>query len=295
MKIEEINTVTSPKVLRDLFQFYGLKPNRHLGQNFLIDANIAHKIIDALELQSDEVIIEVGPGAGALTLILARSGFANLALEVDRGLVRLLKDLLQPWPAVRIINRDALKVKWRDLMAEYFTPSQVIKLLSNLPYNISGPFMYNLYKEGFPFHKALLMFQREVAERLTASPGDSSYGGLSVISRYYAEGKILFNVSSRSFWPSPKVDSAVLSLDPVKPILQEEVEKYFLSLVQAVFQQRRKTMLNNLHRAASLSRNQSVKLLEEASIEPTARPEEVSVIQFAKLASITYNYHNNLF
>lgn len=288
--MSDIHDVTSPRVLRDLFQQYGLKPNRQLGQNFLIDANIARKIIAALELQQADAVIEVGPGAGALTFLLARSGVDSLVLEIDRGLALLLKDLLQPWPLVRIINRDVLKVKWHELIAEHFTVSQNVKLLSNLPYVISGPFMYTLFKEGFPFNRAVLMFQKEVADRLTASPGASNYGALSVISGYFAEGKILFNTSSKVFWPRPKVDSAVIALTPKKRYLRDDVEKHFFFLVQAVFQQRRKTMLNNISRAISSNRSQSVKLLEEASIEPTARPEELSVKQFAMLASITYNY-----
>ncbi len=292
--MSDIQDVTSPRVLQDLFQLYGLKPNRRLGQNFLIDANIARKIISALELQQGDAVIEVGPGAGALTLMLARSGVDSLVLEIDRGLVQLLKDLLQPWPLVRIINRDVLQLKWHELIAEHFSTSQNVKLLSNLPYVISGPFMYNLFKEGFPFRRAVLMFQREVADRLTASPGASNYGALSVISAYYAEGKVLFNTSSKVFWPRPKVDSAVLALTPKKRNLGDDVEKHFLFLVQAVFQQRRKTMLNNLSRAINSNRSQSAKLLEEAFIEPTARPEELSVQQFAMLAAITYNYSINI-
>lgn len=284
--------VTSPRVIKELFDLYGLNPRRQLGQNFLIDANIVHKIIAAAEIEAGDKIVEVGPGAGALTLTMARSGAGVVALEVDRGLIVLLKELLEMWPKINIIEQDALKINWHDLIRSHFTNGTEVKLVSNLPYAISGPFMYNLFKEGFPFKSAVLMFQKEVAHRLVADPGDSNYGGLSVLSRYYVEGQVLFDVSKNVFWPRPKVGSAVLKLQPRHRELGSGEEELFWFLVQGVFQQRRKTMLNNMARLFPHARLILPSLMAEASIDPSVRPEQLTAGQFAKLSRITYNYHN---
>lgn len=291
--MNEISAVTSPRLLRELLLNYGLQPNKLLGQNFLIDANIARKITAALDIQPGDAVVEVGPGAGALTLFMAPLKIDLLAIEIDWGLFKLLEDILKPWPAAKVIRGDALKISWQNFIATHFSSGKKIKLVSNLPYVISGPFMYNLFKEGFPFTRVVLMLQKEVALRLIAEPGERNYGALSVISSYFSKGRVLFNVSNQVFWPRPKVDSAVLELAPRQGILKSAEEKHFISLVQTLFQQRRKTMLNNLNRLIPEGRVQAKKLLEQSLIDPAARPEDVSMEQFAKLTGITYNYVNH--
>jgi 16S rRNA (adenine1518-N6/adenine1519-N6)-dimethyltransferase len=290
VKVADIPDVTSPRVLKELFKRYGLNPRKQLGQNFLIDANIARKILTALDIKAEDAVIEVGPGAGALTVSLARIGADLVALEIDRGLAGLLEDILRDYPQVRIIRQDALKVNWRDLIFRCFNAGRQVRLVSNLPYVISGPFIYALLKERFPFECAVLMLQKEVARRLVASPGDSDYGGLSVLCRYYTEGKVLFDVSANVFWPRPNVGSAVIMLQSRPGILTIEEEAALWEIVQGVFQQRRKTMLNNMIRLfPECSRDQLISLMGEAGIEPAERPEQLSVDRFAKLARIIYN------
>ncbi len=286
--------VTSPREVMALFKEYGLQPHKRLGQNFLIDGNTARKITAALEAAAGDAVIEVGPGAGALTVSLARSGVDLLALEVDRGLVAMLNNILHPWPKARVINQDALKTDWSKLNGTYFKSADSVKLISNLPYIISGPFMYSLFEEAFPFDTAVLMLQKEVAYRLVAKPGDSNYGALSVLSGYYTHGKVLFNVSKNVFWPRPKVGSAVLKLQPRLRSLSTGEEDLFWQIVQGVFQQRRKTIQNNLGRLFPHLQDSLNGLLEAALIEPLDRPEHLSVEQFAKLAGIAYNYKSKL-
>jgi 16S rRNA (adenine1518-N6/adenine1519-N6)-dimethyltransferase len=288
--VKDIPDLTSPRIVRALFEEYGLQPRKQLGQNFLIDANIVRKIAAFVDVRSGDAVIEVGPGAGALTHALALSGADLLAVEVDRGLAAMLDGLFQPWPEVKILHQDILKVTWAELISRFFPASASIKLVSNLPYVISGPFIYALLKESFPFQSAVLMLQKEVAQRLVAAPGDGDYGGLSVLCQYYTTGKILFDVSHNVFWPRPTVGSAVLKLEPKRRELAAKEEEQLWFLVQGVFQQRRKTMLNSLLRLLPHPRNLIISLMEEAQVEPTIRPEQLTVDQFAKLAQITYNY-----
>lgn len=286
----DIPNVTSPRELMRLFEEYGLQPHKRLGQNFLIDANIAHKIINALEVETDDLVFEVGPGAGALTAELAKSGAQLVAIEIDRGLYKLLGKLYDKWPNVRLLNEDVLKLSWKSLFAEYCEEGQSVKLISNLPYVISGPFIYAILKSSFPFRRAIIMLQKEVACRLVAAPGGSDYGALSVLCQYYTDGEVLFNVSHNVFWPRPAVSSAVLKLKPGKRLLEAEEEKVLWDLVQGVFQQRRKTLLKNMNRIYPSLKNKLPGILEEASVKEQARPEELSSGQFAMLARITYNY-----
>ena len=284
--------LSSPKDIKILFERYNLAPRRQLGQNFLIDGNVVRKIVDAAEVKNADSVIEVGPGAGALTVSLLKLGAKLLVIEIDSGLAGMLRDLFNGEERLTIVEEDVLQVNWCDLIANNFIAGNPIKLISNLPYIISAPFMYGLLKAGFPLAKAVLMFQKEVAQRLVCSPGDSVYGSLSVITQYYTKGKMLFKVSNNVFWPRPKVGSAVIQLEPRKRTLEPPEEPLFWYLVQGAFQQRRKTMLNNMIRLfPDLLRTELAAMLASASIEPSERPEMLSADQFANLTRITYNEH----
>lgn len=285
--------VTSPRVLYSLFEKYGLVPRRYLGQNFLIDANIARIIVSCLQLKTSDAVIEVGPGAGALTVLLARTGVRLLAFEIDRGLVRLLEDILKMWPLVEVSEKDVLTVDWKEITERMKKNRSSIKLVSNLPYKISAPFMYALLETGFPFDCAVLMFQKEFAGRLVAVPGDADYGSLSVLCRYYTECEIMHEVSKNVFWPRPGVDSAIIRLKTRNRSLNDAEEVILWKIVRGVFQQRRKTMLKSLGRVFQCPRDRLESLLKAALVPPASRPEELDENQFALLARITYNYFNN--
>lgn len=281
--------VTSPRELTALFREHNLSPNIRYGQNFLIDANIVRKIAGAVDLSPGDQVIEIGPGAGALTLTLAQRGARLVALEIDHGLVRLLNKLTSSCGSVLIKHGDALKIDWRQLIGEHFDVNAPVKLVSNLPYNISGPFMFELFRCGFPFERAILMFQKEVARRLVAVPGAPDYGSLSVICSYYTTGKVLFDVSCNVFWPRPKIDSSVVLLEPVRRLLSAEMEPLFWELVKGVFRQRRKTILKSLKSTFDFPRQELAVILQQAGISPVSRPEELTSAQFAKLTGIAYN------
>lgn len=283
--------VTSPRVLRELFAAHKLSPRRQWGQNFLIDANIARKIVADVEAIPGKSVLEIGPGAGALTVLLAEDGYKVLALEVDRGLVYLLQEIFNEREEVMVKQADALKQSWQDLIKENFGRGTAVKLVSNLPYGISGPFLFSILKENFPFQAALLMLQKEVAQRLVALPGTGNYGALSVLCQYYTTGKILYDVSNNVFWPKPKVGSSVIRLLPRQRILRVDEEPLFWTIVEGVFRQRRKFLLNNLERILPGSREQLNEVLSTVGVAQKARAEELDVEQFAKLTRIIYNNH----
>ncbi len=288
--MKEIPNLTSPRVIRELLTSYGIKPQKQWGQNFLIDGNIVRKISAALAVKEGDRVIEIGPGAGALTTAFALQKAELLVVEIDRGLVEMLINVLQPYPNVRIINEDALNIKWSSLLNSEFGHSNAVKLVSNLPYVISGPFMHNLFNEAFPFESAVIMFQKEVAHRLAAGPGDKNYSALSVLCGYYCRSEILFEVASSVFWPRPKIGSAVIRLTPKEPLLERNLESHFRSLARGLFMQRRKTILNNLANYMQNRRDAAARVLASAGIKTSERPENLSVEQFALLAGITYNY-----
>lgn len=286
----DLPNMTSPREVVHFMSRYGLKPQSALGQNFLIDGNIVQKITTAAGLSPGEGVLEIGPGAGALTMNLARLGARVLALELDRGLVRLLEDILQPFPDVRVLPGDALKADYQNLIQAHFPPGCAVKLISNLPYYLSSPLMYRIFEQRFPFDGAVLMFQKEVARRFLAEPGDPAYSSLSVLCQYYTRSHLLFPVSKQVFWPRPEVESAVISLLPRPPVLNSGEELLLWRIVKAAFQHRRKTLLNSLMHAFSLPRDTFSALLTEADVDPLCRPESLPVTLFAKLTRIIYNY-----
>ena len=285
----ELPDLTSPRKLQLYLEQRGLRPRRGWGQNFLIDGNVARKIVDAAALSPGDPAVEIGPGAGALTAILACRNMHLVAVEMDRGLAAALEELLRHFPDVKVLQEDALEVEWAELNRRHFGPAAEVTLISNLPYHISGPLLYNLFKQKFPFKKAVLMFQKEVAARLTAAPGSASYGALSVFCRYYITAQTLFPVSRHVFWPSPKVDSAVVEMQPRRRQLNPGEEALFWQIVQASFQQRRKMLANSLGSAFCGTREELLSMLRLAGVDPDARAETLSMEQFAKMAQIAYN------
>lgn len=285
----ELPDLTSPRALRLYLEANKLQPRRSLGQNFLVDRNIAFKIVDAAALQRGDPVVEIGPGAGALTAILAERAMRAVAVELDRGFAAALAGMLPSGGSVSVLREDALKIDWSALQRRYFMPGEAVTLLSNLPYNISTPLLYALYKQNFPFKKAILMFQKEVALRLLAAPG-RNYGALSVLSGYYTAAEVLFSVSRTSFWPPPEVDSAVVALRPRCRELKAAEEPLFWQIVQIAFQQRRKMISNSLRPLLGESRSKLLLILRQAGIDPGARAEMISVAQFAKIARIAYNH-----
>ncbi|WP_297552699.1 16S rRNA (adenine(1518)-N(6)/adenine(1519)-N(6))-dimethyltransferase RsmA [Thermococcus sp.] len=222
--------------LFSLIYKYNLRPNRDLGQNFLIVPDIIERNVERAELSERDVILEIGPGLGVLTKELAERAGKVYAIERDRRIIEILRKEYA-WPNVELIEGDAVKVEWPEFN----------KMVSNLPYQISSPVTFKLLKHDF--ERAVLIYQLEFAERMVAKPGDKNYSRLSLMVQAKANVELVERIGKGAFWPRPKVDSAVVVIKP-KP--RDERIKLDENLVKALFQHRRSTVASALKKSAHM-------------------------------------------
>lgn len=260
---------------------------KSFGQNFLVDKNYIDKIIGALNPQAGDDIIEIGAGRGALTEKLAESGANIFAVELDRDLIPLLKEKFQASENISLIEQDALKINFDELIQKPKTDERRPKtrLVANLPYYISTAILQKLIEQRDCFSEMILMFQREVVERITAKVGNRERGFLTVLVEAYLEAEKLFDVAPSAFRPAPKIWSAVVRLTP-KDSVEIDNEKLFREIVSAGFAQRRKTILNNLKNApASLKEKigDAESLLNKAEIDAGRRAETLTTEEWKRI------------
>jgi 16S rRNA (adenine1518-N6/adenine1519-N6)-dimethyltransferase len=250
---------------------------KSFGQNFLIDENYIDKIISALNPQKGETIVEIGAGRGALTEKLIESGANVSAIELERDMIAVLKERFSAAENFRLIESDALKVNFSELIGTQ-AENPKIKLVANLPYYISTAILQKLIEQANEFSEMILMFQREVVERITAEVGNSDRGFLTVLTEAYLESKKLFDVPPSAFRPAPKVWSSIVRLKP-KSEVKIKNQILFRELVSAAFMQKRKTIYNNLKNAElkSLSGAQIdwLEIFKTADVEPSRRAESL--------------------
>ena len=274
--------LATPGAVRRLMEAYGFRLKKSLGQNFLVDSNILDKIIQAAELQPGDVVLEIGPGIGALTQALVEAGARVVAVEIDNSLVAVLQELFADCPQVRIIHGDALELRLSDLL-----PADTqCRVVANLPYYITSPLLLKLFEEPLPLRNVVAMVQREVAQRIVAAPGSKEYGAFSVAIAYYAEAEIVASVSRHGVFPPPNVDSSVIRLRP-RPFPAPAAEpSVFSAVVRAAFGQRRKT----LRKALQTVVHDPDAVLERAGIEGTRRGETLSPAEFGRLSLASVDY-----
>jgi len=253
------------------------RPKRSLGQNFLRDASVSQRIVDALDLQPDEHVIEIGPGEGALTERLGQSGAVVTAIEFDSDLAPMLHRRFAQRDHFSVVEADALNVDFAALT------HASAKLIANLPYNISTPILQRLVEHREMFSRLVLMFQREVVNRITATPGGKERGFLSVIAQNAFEIEHLFDVPPQAFYPVPKVWSSVIRLTP-KPRTEDEAK--LREVVSQAFAQKRKTLANNLARAYP----NIAAILSDLALPAKIRAEELTLDQWRTLVQSLTNW-----
>jgi 16S rRNA (adenine1518-N6/adenine1519-N6)-dimethyltransferase len=248
-----------------------------LGQSFLADPNLARAIVADAGIVEGDRVLEVGPGLGSLTVALAATGAHVLAVELDRALVPALREVLAPYPLVRLEVGDALKMDWDAAL-----PAGDWTMVSNLPYNVAVPLLVDMLDRGPRITEYLVMVQREVGERLTAQPGEDAYGAASVRVAYRARAELVRRVPADVFWPRPKVESVTVRLNP-RPAPVDADRAALFRVIDEGFAERRKTMGNALRRLG-LDAPSAGRVLSDSGVEPGIRAERLGLPEFARIA-----------
>jgi len=274
-------------VSKALLRKSGIRPRKRLGQNFLENPAIIEKIITYAGFDKKDVVIEIGSGLGALTIPTLPYIDHLVAIEKDLSLITILKERLslKQKGKITFISGDVLKLDFKEICDTF---NQKIRIIGNLPYNISSPFLERLIINRDYIKNAILMFQYEFAQRLTAKPKNKEYSALSVISQYYAKISPLIKIKRDAFYPKPKVDSMVLEMDFTKPYpLQAENEVNFRKTIRAAFSCRRKTILNSLERGmVPVTREIIANALTKCLIDPKRRAETLTIDEYIHLSSV---------
>ena len=265
-------TPTLSQITKELLASYGRYPRKRLGQHFLIDPKVLERVIDAAELTKDDLVIEIGSGLGVVTAELAKHVHHVIAVEVDKELLKISKDVLNPYQNISFVPKDFLKTDLHELAL-----GRKYKIIGNLPYYITAPITEKILEAKDRPELAVLMVQKEVAERMAAAPGSKKYGSFSIFVQYHAETRLNSLVSKSSFYPWPEVSSAIVVLKPYKtPKYKVKNEKLFFDIMHAAFQQRRKKLKNSL-------KNFSIK---STKIDLSLRPESLSIQEFVELTNL---------
>ena len=284
--------MTSPK---EIIRRYEIKPRKKLGQSFLMDKSIIEQISKIAQVTKNDIVVEIGAGIGVLTQELARNAAKIIAVEVDNKLVGVLKDKLLKYENVEIYSGDILKFDFETITR---SEQQKIKVIGNIPYNISSPVLFRLLSFRKVIDSFVIMLQKEVVQRLIAVPGGKDYGVPSVILQMFAMVEKILDVPAGCFYPVPKVESSVMKgFFMEKPLVELADEDFFIKLVRDAFAQRRKMMINNLKKSKLLeefSESFLKESLEIAGIDGRRRSETLSIKEFGYLSNILKEKQNHL-
>ena len=261
----------SRPTIRELLDSASLSPRHDLGQNFVADPNTVRRIADLAAVGNGDHVVEIGAGLGSLTLALADTGADITAIEVDRGVVPILRDVVADRANVRVVEADAMALDWHELLAGH----DDWVLVANLPYNVATPLICDLLDDVPAITRMLVMVQREAAERFAASPRTSAYGAVSVKAAYWGTAKVVGHVPASVFVPKPNVESALVAITRREPPATDPDTLF--SLVRAGFGQRRKMLRRSLAGIVAPD------TYDAADISPTARPEELDVEAWCRL------------
>ena len=269
---------------------YNITANKKLGQNFLINDNVIENIIEASNIEEKDLVIEIGPGLGTLTSKLLERAEKVIAIELDDKMISILKDRFKLYNNFILLNDDVLKIDLNSLIKENVGDLEKIKIVANLPYYITTPIIMKLLEDKLGIYSITVMVQKEVADRITAMPGDKLSGAITYSVNYYAEAKKIVFVDKSSFIPAPEVDSEVIKLDIRKtPVVEVDNEEMFFRVIKASFMQRRKTLVNGLVNSGIITDKVRIKeIFDNIGIDMNIRGEKLTIEQFAELSNLIY-------
>jgi 16S rRNA (adenine1518-N6/adenine1519-N6)-dimethyltransferase len=270
----------------------GVSPKRALGQHFLIDQGVAQKIVRQADLEPEDCVVEIGPGMGVLTFLMLPLVKKVIAVELDQGMADWLREKAEGSSSLIVIRQDALGFDFAKAARD---AGRKIKVVANLPYNISTPVLFRLLEGRLLFSHLTLMLQREVAERIIASPGGKDYGPLAIFTQLYTSPKIMMQVPPEAFYPRPKVESALVRFEILeRPRITINDDVFFQKVVRASFAHRRKTILNSLKNSSpSIGSGKEIEAaLVAVGTDPRRRAETLNLGEFQRLTEALEKYSN---
>ncbi len=268
----------------------GIRANKSLGQNFLINKDVLESIVNSSEISKDDMVIEIGPGLGTLTKYLLEKAGEVLCIEIDSKMIKILNNRFNQYENFEIINEDVLKVDLNNIISEKKRQGKVknVKIVANLPYYITTPIIMKLLEDKLDIESITVMIQKEVAERLIAVPGEKETGAITYTVYYYCESEKIMEVPNSSFIPEPEVTSEVIKMElRSKPAVEIENPKIMFMIIKSAFMQRRKTLLNALtNTKVFLSKEEGLEILKKLNLGENIRAENLSIQDFCNIAKI---------
>ena len=269
---------------------YNIKANKNLGQNFLVSSDAINQIVNSGEIEKDDLIIEIGPGLGTLTKELLEKAKKVICVELDNKMVEILNERFSLYDNLEILNQDILKTDLKEIIKKEKNQNNIkdVKIIANLPYYITTPIIMKLLEEKLDLKSITVMIQKEVAERLIATPGEKNTGAITYTVYYYAEAKKIAEVPNTSFIPEPEVTSEVIRLDiRKKPPVETKNTEMMFKIIKNAFMQRRKTLLNSLTNTKIFkNKEEGTKILKTLNLNENIRAEELTLKNFAEITDL---------
>ena len=274
---------------RFIMKKYNIRANKNLGQNFLINEEVVKNIVGCSNIEKEDLVIEIGPGLGTLTKYLLEKAGKVICIELDTKMLQILEDRFSLYNNFELINNDVLKVDLKNIIKKEKEEGKIknVKIVANLPYYITTPIIMKLLEE-LELESITVMIQKEVADRLIATPGEKNTGAITYSVYYYADSEAIMEVPNSSFIPEPEVTSKVIKLNIRKePAVKPKDKEKMFKIIKYAFMQKRKTLLNSLtNNGVFKNKTQGTEILNSLGIKENVRPEELTLEQFEKISNI---------
>ena len=275
---------------KSIMKKYGIRANKNLGQNFLINSEVVEKIVSSGEISKEDMIIEIGPGLGTLTKYLLEKAGKVLCIELDTRMIKILKDRFSDCENFEVINQDVLKVNLNEIIKENKKDEKIksVKVVANLPYYITTPIIMKLLEDKLDIESITVMIQKEVADRLIEVPGGKNTGAITYSVYYYCESEKIMEVPNNSFIPEPEVTSEVIKMNlRDKLVVELENPKVMFMIIKSAFMQRRKTLLNALtNTKVFINKQEGLEVLKKLNFDENVRAETLSIYDFANITKL---------